>query len=182
MSVQSSLYNWERHLVQLYLKYIKYVQRRVIQKSFREYLSVSGSDVKPSAVEQTGLMRMWMGRGSFCFNCLKSLANSLSLECGMTSTLTLLHSLGCSLSLCAPSDDPAARGKILRPDDSVETDPIITGAMSESQSSRFLHHIFVWLACLMFISVSHTLDGPVCVCLDVCMDYYAGMNGYFSLL
>lgn len=41
------------------------------------------------------------GGGSFGFNCLRSLANSLRLECGMTSTLTLLHSLSCSLSLCA---------------------------------------------------------------------------------
>lgn len=104
---------------------------------------------------------MWTGRGWFCFNCLKSLANSLSLECGMTSTLSVLHSLACSRSLCVPSDNPAARGKILRPDDRVsKTDPIITGAMSVSPCFCFLHHIFVWLACLTLISASHT--GRVC--------------------
>lgn len=103
---------------------------------------------------------MWTGRGSFSFNCLKSLANSLSLECSMTSSLTLLHSLACTEPLCAirrPNssweDSPSRR-------QSVETDPIITGAMSASQSFRFPHHIFVWLAYLTFISVSHTL---VCV-------------------
>lgn len=95
---------------------------------------MSGSDVKPSAAEQTGLMRTWRGRGSLCFNCLKSLANSLSLECGMTSTFTLLHSLGCSLGLCAPSDGPAARGKILRPDDRVSEQTQLSQELRRSRS------------------------------------------------
>lgn len=81
--------------------WLKLLSRKVWCRSILGSICVWGSDEKPSEVEQTGLMRMWMGRGSFCFNCLKSLANSLRLECGMTSTLTLLHSLSCSLSLCA---------------------------------------------------------------------------------
>lgn len=46
-----------------------------------------------------------------------------------------------------------------------------------ASSITFLSGWPVWCS-----SQSLTLWMGLCVCLDVCMDYYAGMNGYFSLL
>lgn len=174
---------WCKYTSHSSVKYVwlKLLSRKVWCGSILGSICVWGSDEKPSVVEQTGLMRMWMGRGSFCFNCLKSLANSLRLECGMTSTLTLLHSLSCSLSLCAIrwsssswEDSPSRRQCRNRPN---YHSSYVSVTVLSFPPSHFC------LACLTFMSVSHTLDGcaRVCVCtiMLVWMDMFPNCNEAF---
>lgn len=124
--------------------------------------------MKPLVVEQTGLMEWrefkdvgggggsgWRrGGGSgvvSCFNCLRSLAESLGLECCVISSLAPSHSLARSLSPCSPSDGRAARGKILSPDCRVsKTEPNITSPSSQSQLFSLSHS---FLSPLEYVSV-----------------------------
>lgn len=110
--------------------------------------------MKRSLVQQTGTDGVEGCLGSSCFNCLRSLADSLGLEC-VWPPLSLPHTP--SLALCvslALSDGRAARGKILRSRLAECRNPakyhkssvtVSTLFRSLTAFSLYLDYIFVWL-------------------------------------
>lgn len=120
-------------------------------------------------MEWIDVLRGWGVGGLSCFNCLRSLADSLGLECCVTSSLAPSHSLARSLCLCTLSNSQGVHGKILRPDCRVSKRGQISQKLCRSRSSSLSHSSLsmtflsdwpLWCSALC----AHFLTLHVCLC------------------